>query len=357
MASRATAEKWLVELTNLPTASGLEDAVVEWVRRWAMRRDDISFRLDSGGNVHLTQKGQKKAAPVVAVAHMDHPAFVVTAHDGAEAEFEFRGGVNPQYFDSARIDVVSRDGGSGTVTSYDPTTSTGKMRVRGDVQVGDICMWRMPKPRTRRGIHAAPACDDLAGCAAALAALDRARGKPDQRHLAVMLTRAEEMGFVGAIHAAKEKALPAEATILSIETSPALADAPVGGGPIIRVGDSATVFDNHLTNAVTRAARSSGLKHQRKLMDGGACEATAFVTYGYQSTGLCVALTNHHNRGRLAEVLDGVVPAKAAYEEIAFSDFHGLIDLILLSANAMNSGDSLRERLDGIHEDSSRLLN
>ena len=113
MASRAVAEKWLHQLTHLPTASGIEDAVVVWVEQWVARRADLRLTRDSGGNVLITQKGRKKHPPVLAVAHMDHPAFVITAVDGREAAFEFRGGVDAPYFEDARVQVVSRSDGAG----------------------------------------------------------------------------------------------------------------------------------------------------------------------------------------------------------------------------------------------------
>ena len=82
MATRSTAKKWLTQLTHLPTASGLEDAVVTWVRNWVGRRDDLKLERDSGGNLLITQKGRNRHPLVLAVAHMDHPAFVITSVDG-----------------------------------------------------------------------------------------------------------------------------------------------------------------------------------------------------------------------------------------------------------------------------------
>ncbi len=92
----------------------------------------------------------------------------------------------------------------------------------------------------------APACDDLAGCAAALGWLDRARTDPGRRHFGVLFTRAEEVGFIGAIHASKSGSIPREARLLSIEASRASAEAPIGGGPVVRVGDASTVFDREI---------------------------------------------------------------------------------------------------------------
>jgi putative aminopeptidase FrvX len=139
MASRAAAEKWLAELTRLPTASGREDAVVDWVSRWAARRDDLRVTIDSGGNLFITQKGRKRHAPVFAVAHMDHPAFVILDGDGS---FEFRGGVDAPYFADAAIEVVSRsDGPAGRVVSYNSETGQGNAAWEGPVEPGDIAMW------------------------------------------------------------------------------------------------------------------------------------------------------------------------------------------------------------------------
>lgn len=353
--TRKTAERWLAELTNLPTAPGVEDRVVDWVERWASRRDDLKLTRDSGGNLFITQKGRKRQAPVLAVAHMDHPAFVVTDEEGS---FEFRGGVNADYFDDAIVDVVSRlNGPAGKVVSYDPETRHGTASFLGEVVPGDIAMWRFRAPPQNYGIFRAPACDDLAGAAAALAALDRARSDPGLRHFGVMLTRAEEVGLIGAIHAARHRTIPEDARLLSIETSRELPNARIGNGPIIRIGDRATVFDHGLSNQVSRAAEEAGLEHQRRLMDGGQCEATAFGVYGYRATGLCLALGNWHNRGNLTEVEAGdTAAAVPMLEEISLDDFHGLVDLLLIAASAVDGADVDADDLDRLYESNRHYL-
>ena len=355
MADRYIAEKWLAELTNTPTASGLEDVVVEWVTSWAGRRDDLRVESDSGGNLFVTQKGRKAKTSVFAVAHMDHPAFVITDADGS---FEFRGSVDAVYFDNARVDVVSRlDGPTGRVKSYDAETHSGTAHFVGQVEPGDIGMWRFRNTRQKRGFFRAPACDDLAGVAAALAALDRARRRDDLRHFGVMLTRAEEVGLIGAIHAAKQRTIPEGARLLSIETSRELADARIGAGPIIRVGDRSTIFDRDMSNRISHAAEAAGISHQRKLMDGGGCEATAFGVYGYQATGLCLALGNWHNRGNLSAVESGDESAAVPMlEEISIDDFHGLVDLLLVAAEAVDADDGIVDRLDRLYESNRHYL-
>lgn len=360
MASRATAEKWLRELTNLVTASGLEDEVVRWVTAWVQRRDDLRMSVDSGGNLLITQKGRKRRAPVIAIAHMDHPAFVVTAVEDDRISFEFRGGVDEAYFVGARVRIPKMGGAHWLqVAEYDPGSQTGvlvKGVARGQVKVGDIGMWVFPPPVTGEGLYQAPACDDLAGVAAALAALDRARSQGNLGHYGVLLTRAEEVGLVGALHAAMTGSVPETARMISIETSRELPEARVGDGPIIRTGDRSTVFDRELTNRITDAARRGGIKHQRKLMAGGGCEATAFGGLGYQAAGLCVALRNWHNRGNLDLVEAGRGRAVALPEEISLDDFHGLIDLILIAASAADDADTLAPRLRDLYDQQKGVL-
>jgi len=357
MASRAAAERWLGALTNLPTASGREHDVVRWVRGWVGRRPDLRMAEDSGGNLLVTRKGRKRHDPVLAVAHMDHPAFVVTSVTGREAGFEFRGGVRTEYFGDARVDFVTGPAKRGRVTSYDPQGRTGVIEVKGAMPGhGDIARWHLGNPRPRAGRLMAPACDDLAGAAAALAALDRARVRADLPHFGVLLTRAEEMGFVGAIHAAVTGSIPADARLLSIEASRASVDSPLGNGPVIRVGDAITVFDRELTNRISQAVAASGLRHQRKLMVGGACEATAFGVYGHPATGLCLPLGNYHNMGNLDEVEAGTGEARPMVEEVSLDDFHGLVDLLLVAAEAVDDDGGMRERLDTVYSEGRHLL-
>lgn len=355
MASRSTAALWLEQLTHLPSVSGHETAVVAWVTRWAGRRPDLNLTVDSGGNLLIVQKGSKKADPVIAVAHMDHPGFLATAADGREVEFEFRGGVDPEYFRDAPV-AFSR-GILGVVIDYDGESQTGTIEASKEgVEVGDIAMWDLQVREATGDRFFAPACDDLAGVAAALAALDRARGDDGLRHFGVLLTRAEEIGLVGAIHAAKEGSFPKGSRLLSIETSRASQYSPIGSGPIVRVGDAVTVFDADLTNRISRGAARAGLRFQRKLMDGGGCEATAFVVYGYKATGLCLALGNWHNRGNLDEFEAGTGQPVPMLEEISLSDFHGLVDLLLVACSAVDEDTGLEKRFDDLYDDVGRFL-
>lgn len=362
MADRETERRWLDQLTSTPTAPGHEQRVMGWVKTWVGRRGDLKVRGDEHGNLLITQKGRKPAAPVIAVAHTDHPGFVVTAVAGRRADVVFRGGVRSEYFDRARLEFFDGDDQihRGRLERYDHESSTGTVVLDSSapLQPGDIGRWSFGRNRGGAGENflLAPACDDLAGVAATLAALDRARGDRGRRHFGVLLTRAEEVGFVGAIGACISGTVPADSRVLSVECSRAFDDSPIGGGPIVRVGDASSVFDHELTNQISEAAKASGLKHQRKLMAGGSCEATAFVAYGYRATGLCLPLGNYHNMGYLDEVERGRGMATPLSEVLSLEDFHGLVDLLLMSVDSLDDPSPLRERLDDRFEAERHLL-
>lgn len=363
MADRTTERRWLEQLTALPTAPGREERVLQWARTWVGRRSStLKLHVDRHGNLLITQKGRKKHAPVVAVAHTDHPGFVVTAVDGRRVSVEFRGGVRKEYFDGARLELFDRDDTvhRGALEEFDHDTSHGVVMMDRTAPLvpGDIGRWSFGRKRGGVGdrFALAHACDDLAGVAAALAALDRARGSGGRRHFGVLLTRAEEMGFVGAIGAARDDTLPGGSRVLSIECSRSFPDSPLGGGPVVRVGDASSVFDHTLTNRIADAALRTGLRHQRRLMAGGSCEATAFVAFGYPATGLCLPLGNYHNMGNLDQVEEGKGMATPLPEIVSIEDFHGLVDLLLLATDAADEEWEMTERLDRRFEQRRQVL-
>lgn len=332
--------------------------MVAWVRAWAARRPEIVVKADAAGNLLLTLKGRKRRAPVIATAHMDHPGFVVRSVEGRSVHARFMGGVMPQYFPGAAVEFES--GGVAKVTDA-PDGDAGvslELTKRPAPAPGEIGRWRFAKSAlgVKGDLLRARACDDLAGVAAALAALDKARTKPRLNHFGVLLTRAEEEGFIGAIGACKLGTIPDSARMLSIETSRSFPDSPIGGGPIVRVGDLSSIFDHELTNAVTEVVRARGIAHQRKLMAGGSCEATAFGAYGYVATGLCLALGNYHNMADIDGAKAGG-PAIVAPETISLSDFDGLTALMLAVADGIDgASNSIRDRLDRRYEANQDLL-
>ena len=351
--------KWLMELTAIPTAAGQEGRVIEWIERWVKKQSGIALRHDKFGNLLLTQTRKSSKKPIYITAHLDHPAFVVRKQiDDLHLEMEFRGGVNDAYFVGANVEVFDNDnnGYIGTIQSLNPKAKPFKRvivklkkGVAGILLKDDIARWKFNPPIVKNGLLHAPACDDLAGVAAALCALDKIKRLPSLGHVGVLLTRAEEIGFVGAIAAAKNKSVPKTSRLLCLETSRSFPESPIGGGPILRVGDKTSVFGPDITNAVSEIMNAQKkLTWQRKLMPGGTCESTAFCEYGYLSTCLCLALGNYHNMKDIDGVLQKNKPAKVAPEFISVNDFHGLVEMLKIICRDLDKPRkaSLRKSLE-----------
>lgn len=334
----------LTDMLSLPTTSFAEQHVIDYVRRFCADRPALHFSQDRAGNVRI-RLGRASRRPLVFAAHLDHPGFVADAMIGPQRlRALWFGGVRPEYFDDAAVRFAEQGrwvrGHVATVTLGDEDgprrgyrrVIEAEIDVARPVSRGAIGMWDFPDPVVRGSRIHARGCDDVAGAAAALACLDALTqavpkaAKPRARRggpaIEVLLTRAEEVGFAGAIAACREKTVPAGAFIVGIETSSVLPGVHMGGGPILRVGDALATYEPAATAYVRAAADAiarddATFRYQRKLMDGGVCESTIYAEFGYTSAAICIALGNYHNmdaaRGRLAA------------EYIDLDDWHAMV--------------------------------
>jgi len=351
-------ERWLLELTGTPTAAGHEERVIAWIQAWADERD-LTVDADAHGNLMIQGTAGTDGPPLVFQAHLDHPAFVVEdrAEDGS-LDLSFRGGVLDPYFVGARIVLLTADGvrHGARITASEKLEPLRRCRAElddaaADVPPESIGVWDLPGSSIDADRLHAPAVDDLAGVAAALAAVDACRHRGTTRDVRLFFTRAEEIGFVGTIAACESGSLATDVDLVTLETSRSFDDSPVGGGPIVRVGDRVSTFDPGLTALAGEVATAVAGEHadfhwQRKLMVGGACEATMFVRSGYRATCLCLPLGNYHNMAELDRV-QAEKPDRAtiAPEFIAVRDFHGLVRLLVGMAESPGGGDPVRDRL------------
>jgi putative aminopeptidase FrvX len=402
--------RWLVELTQLPTAAGREGRVVEWLSRWVGERADLMLERDAAGNlVVLARRRWGKGGgagfapgaegPVFITAHLDHPAFVVErVVSPGTLELSFRGGVMEVFFEGAPIVVHTRGGGAigamliGPAPASSPAGKHYLCELAGaatQVRVGDVATWSLPPAEIdSAGVLHTSACDDLAGAAAALGAMEAlrevcaAKGPEAVLDVRLLFTRAEEIGFVGAIAACKLGTMAKGSRVIALENSRAFADSPVGAGPIVRVGDRLSIFTPWLTNAcakkaeqitgapaqllASQTAAAAGVggvgKWQRKLMPGGACEASVYCAYGYDATCLCLPLGNYHNMAHLAELQAGTYdraalgPPRAAREYIAVADYLGLVNLLVALGQDLPREDPVLERVEKLYAEKGYVL-
>jgi putative aminopeptidase FrvX len=401
----------LTRITSIPSAAGCEGGVIAAIRTWAEQRPGIRVDADAAGNLVLTFAGKRaagrraRAKPLFITAHLDHPAFVVerlhtlkSSRGGPTVELSFRGGVMDVFFEHAAITLHTSNGplpatlvgmaqahsplGKHYLAEIDDPDSVGVH----DVNPGDIATWQLPPAEIdAQGVLHTLGCDDLSAVAACLCLLDRLlAAKGSGRTLGdvrVLFTRSEEIGFIGAIAACKLGTLPAGARVIALENSRAFADAPLGGGPIVRVGDRLSIFTPWLTAACAKMAerifggastptaaqmttQSSRRPWQRKLMAGGACEASVFGHFGLDSTCLCLPLGNYHNMAHLdllqAGTYDATVlgPPRAARESIHTRDFLGLVDLLEALSHEPPEPDAgdFGSRLDKLYAEKAHVL-
>ena len=374
---RAEHRRWLKALTGIPTAAAREDRVIEWVTDWVAQRRNLTIRADPAGNLVITRGGGADPArpPIFMTAHLDHPAFVVRRRiDDRTVELEFRGGVHDPYFTDAKIEIFDADGRPhrAVITRLDPSAKPFKrvearLRAASGVEAGDIGRWalrgRGATPTVVEGRLHTPACDDLAGVAAALSTLDVLRRRKSMTHVGVLLTRAEEIGFVGAIAVCKRRTVPRSARLICLENSRSFPESPIDGGPILRVGDKLSVFSPGLTNRLSLLLGdyerdNPRFKAQRKLMPGGICEASTFAAYGYEASCVCLPLGNYHNMVDIDGVLGGKRPARVGPEQISMADYHGLIELLVYFTTKLDvaSREQIRERMDDRYRRFGELL-
>jgi endoglucanase len=314
-AKKNSVTRWLGiarALLEQPTAPCREQHQQAHVRQFVQARPALALTEDPSGNLLVRcRAAASRRTPLVIVAHMDHPGFWIERVTAERVKLRFKGfvgagcahrGNRVQFFDLNS----PRATGSGwlkRVVEKDGLLHSAIARIAaGHAAPGGFAMWDFPAFSIRRGRIVARGCDDMMGCATALCALDElARRRPRDGAFAVLFTRAEEIGFLGAMEALRHHDLPRNACVISLETSKAAGIAPQGEGIAIRVGDRSSIFDPAVTAGLVHAAealrkQNRNFHYQRKLMDGGTCEATVFCFTGFRAGGLALPLGNYHNQ-------------------------------------------------------------
>ncbi|HSH14775.1 MAG TPA: M20/M25/M40 family metallo-hydrolase, partial [Verrucomicrobiae bacterium] len=290
-------------LMSCPTAP-FHEAGVRAVVEVICAEHGLAAERDRYGNVLVRLGNSKNGRPLALAAHMDHPGFEIIRRLGPRRWLaRFNGGVPDSYF-RPRTGVRLHPGPVGARLGR-RVGQEKQFELVTDKAAGAVPRfgtWDLVDFQVRDGCIHGCGCDDVLGVAAVLATLIDLKRRRSRVHVIGVLSRAEEVGFQGALALAAAKTLPANSLVVSLETSKEVPPVRMGEGVILRVGDRASIFHSGATRFLTEvagelAARDAAFRFQRALMPGGACEATAYQEYGYESAAVCIALGNYHNCG------------------------------------------------------------
>ena len=342
--------EFLLEILSQPTAPFREGLVIDTFLRALAKRHVPHFQ-DPVGNIvvgvesrkaYLALLQRRSPEPVrLFMAHMDHPGFHgQNWRSDQELEIEWFGGAPPDHLEGAPVWLATRKGwaAEGTLTEPQKNPKSGRLtkalvRVaeKGQRDLGNArelfgaFRFRAPVWRTDDLLYT-KAADDLVGSfvVATLAMQKRGLG-----NFLGLLTRAEEVGFVGAIGHFELGWLQRArrpVVVVSLETSRTYPGADIGKGPVVRLGDRSTTFDPGALEVFTNLAKKVLPKHQRRIMDGGTCEATVAVAFGVSAVGISVPLGNYHNQS-FEGGPDSRGPMGPAPEFVHVEDIEGMLKL------------------------------
>lgn len=321
-----------------------------------LRQNAIPFFSDPAGNIVV---GSPSAAAYRAllktrgvepvrlfIAHMDHPGFHGQRWlSPTRLLVKWHGGSPIQHLRNSRMWLANAEG----IIAEARLARAKLLRSRHAIDSAELRLahplspqpeaqslhggFRFRAPVWRQGKRLyTQVADDLIGVFAILAAA-RAhfRGRHGKRAPFIgLLTRGEEVGFIGAI-AHLELGWLAKARrpllAISLETSRTLPNAVIGKGPVVRLGDRRSVFDAGSLQVLSDIAEKllAG-RYQRRVMDGGTCEATAAIAWGLTAIGISVPLGNYHNQG-FEGGPDCAGPNGPAPEYVHIDDIDGLLAL------------------------------
>jgi endoglucanase len=343
----------LHNILSQPSAPFREELVANTIDKILTDAEIPHFR-DPIGNIivgaeskaaYLEKLKEETQEPLrIFIAHMDHPGFHGTHwKNDHQLEIKWHGGSPKQFLEGAKVWIADEHGWhtEGTLTEVQASdraieTATVELPAQEENRPKAASLFggfRFRAPTwEENGLLYTKAADDSIGVFTIISlALDMAeRIKRGKAPFLGLITRAEEVGFIGAIGHFElgwlnDRTRPI--ICVSLECSRTLPGAEIGKGPVVRLGDRFTIFSPGPTHVLcTLAAETLPDRHQKRIMDGGTCEATAATVYGYPTIALSMPLGNYHNEsfqgGPDSSGENGPAP-----EFVSLADLDGLLEL------------------------------
>jgi endoglucanase len=325
MALNSKHDHLLTTLLSQPTAPFRERHVIALVTQ-VLDEAGVPYFTDPIGNIvvgtgsktdYLRLLREAGDEPVrVFIAHMDHPGFHgVRWVKPNVLRVQWHGGSPTKHLQGGKVWLADDQGFAGEGSLRNP-----KLRKEGwAIDTAEVHFERplaLPRPaaaslyggfKFRKPVWESgsrlytKAADDLIGVFCIVATALEVFKRKTRPPFIGLLTRAEEVGLVGAVgHFELGWLQQAKRPVVcvSLEASRTLPGAVVGKGPIVRLGDRRTPFDAAYSQVLTELADQVLPKqYQRRIMDGGSCEGSAATAYGFPAIALAVPLGNYHNQG------------------------------------------------------------
>ena len=318
-------KKVLVDLLRTPTAPYREHLVLAKLRR-ELREFKVPHFDDPHGNVVVgagSESEYKKKLSLLNdeplrlfIAHTDHPGFHGVSWDKkGQLLVKWHGGSPVNHLKGAKVWVGDATGYVDSGRFTDVKVHRSGLWMESAKITGLSALDKKVDPKSLYGafqfkkhvwsqgsVLYTKAADDLVGAFAitSLAIHLYTHAPESTRHFLGLLTRAEEVGFIGCLahfHLGWLKLAKRPVLGVSLETSRTLPGAIVGKGPVVRLGDRASIFDSKSLEVLTQiAAKRLPGKHQRRVMDGGTCEGTVVTSYGFPCVAISIPLGNYHNQ-------------------------------------------------------------
>ena len=328
-------------LMRKPAAPYFEHSVRDEVEK-ICAENSLDWCRDRFGNVIVRLK-TSSARPYVLAAHLDHPGFEVVRGDrNGNYVVRFQGGVPERFFRKGLLLRLLPGGSIAKLGGRIGKENKFQVKLRDSEQPPpEFAVWEMEDFVVRGGRIHGRSCDDLVGVAAILAVLLELKRKRARVNVIGVISRAEEVGFRGALAVTDSGLLPKNSLVVSLETSRELPGVMMGEGVILRVGDKTSIFDTKAMRflgeiCAEQQSKNKNFRFQRGLMSGGTCEATAYQEFGFQTGAVCVALGNYHNCAAKNRI---------AAEFVSLHDACGMVDLLVAAARAMPRYEELVSKL------------
>ncbi|MGK5087734.1 hypothetical protein WDW86_09265 [Bdellovibrionota bacterium FG-2] len=384
-------DRLLKEILSTPSAPYREGQMVSLISG-VLKEGGVPFFFDPCGNIvvgvssdsqYRALLSKKSSEPVrIFMAHLDHPGFHgVKWQTPRKLAVRWFGGSPTRHLNGSKVWLSS---GAGPVETgvlqnvvfkkktkriHNPSIESGVVVFKSNQEIKAADFFggfAFRKPVWQKGpLVYTKAADDLVGCFTIVStALDLWKKKSSNRPPFLgVLTRAEEVGLIGALghfQLGWLQTAKREFVIVSIETSRALPGAAIGKGPVVRLGDRSTVFDPRALQVFRQVAKKvlPGT-HQVKLMDGGTCEASGAMAYGFACVGISVPLGNYHNQsiegGPDSRGLSGPAP-----EFVHRMDIQGVLKLchglLMPDLPWVNPWETMRQDFDGFYKKVQKLM-